>query len=250
MRKPTAVVLAAPKFPDVGAVKRILELRGWGVTEKKPDFAITIGGDGSILYAEAKYPGVPIIAFKAGALGFLACNEVEEIESVLEAVEKGKYSIDSREKLEFRVPGKHGLALNEVLITSSLAGKALRLEILVDGQRVGYFVCDGVLASTPTGSTGYNLSCGGPVIEPRSSAFALTLINPHLSKLRSLVLSQKRVVEIRFSRSNPGITVVADGLESVKINHGDVVVIKNSGKQAHLVRTKDDYFPSLEGLFT
>jgi len=250
MKKPTAVVLASPKFPDADAVKRILELRGWGVTEKKPDFVITVGGDGSVLYAEAKYPGVPIIAFKAGALGFLACNEVEEIEEVLKAVEKGKYSIDSREKLEFSVPGKRELALNEVLITSSLAGKALRLEILVDSQRLGYFVCDGVLAATPTGSTGYNLSCGGPVIEPASGSYALTLINPHLSKLRSLVLSKSRVVEVRFTRSNPGITVVADGLKSVKIGHNDVVVIKNSGKQARLVRTENDYFPSLEGLFT
>ncbi len=245
-----AWLLSTPKFKDLNEIKRILEVRGWSLSEKKPDYIITLGGDGSILYAEANYPGIPIIALNAGELGFLAANEVQMLEELLEAVENKKFILDERKKLEFNVKNKKGTALNDVLVTSSVAGKALRLNICIDGEPLGFFVCDGVLVSTPTGSTGYNLSCSGPVIEPGSNVYVLTLISPHLSRLKTLVIAENRKVEISFARANPGITVVGDGLKSVKISHSDTVVIKKSKAVARLVKLKNNYFSSLENLFT
>lgn len=245
-----AALLFAPKFKDKDEVKRILELRGWSIVERSPDCVITIGGDGSILYAESKYPGKPILSLNCGELGFLASNEIDAIEEVLMGVETGKYHIDKREKLEFSV-GKHrGSALNEVLIASTVAGKALRLNIQIDKEDLGFFVCDGVLVSTPTGSTGYNFSCGGPIIEPGTAAFAVTLVNPHLSKLKSIVLAGTHTVAVSFSRQNPGITVVADGLENVKISHSDTIKIKKSKKTAKLIKLTDNYFSNIRDAFT
>ena len=244
-----AALLATPKFKDLAEVKRILEVRGWSLVKTKPDYVITVGGDGSILYAESKYPGIPIIALNAGELGFLACNEVDNLEEVLDSVEKSKIVVEKRRKLEFTAGKEKGVALNEVLVTSSVAGKALRLNIEVGGTPLGFFVCDGVLVSTPTGSTGYNLSCGGPIIEPGNGVMALTLISPHLSRLKSMVLSSGQKIAISFARENPGITVVADGLGSVRISHKEKVVIKGSKRTAKLVTRSPAYFSRLERFF-
>ena len=220
------------------------------MVKKNPEYVITIGGDGSILYAESKYPGKPIISLNYGELGFLASNEIDEIEEVLKSVENGEYSVDERGKLGFSAGSRKGTALNEVLITSSAAGKALRLDIKIDGESLGSFVCDGVLMSTPTGSTGYNLSCGGPILEPGTPAFVLTLINPHLSKLKSIVLADRHTAEVSFFRQNPGITVVADGLEKVRISHTATVKIKKSKKKAKLIKPAKSYFLDIRDVFT
>lgn len=243
-------LLSAPKFKDSAAVKRILELRGWSLVKSKPDYSLTIGGDGSVLYAESRYPGTPIIALKSGQLGFLTCEVVDQIESVLKAVEKKKITLEKRNKLEFAVGDKKRSAMNEVLITSSVAGKALRLDIEVGKEHLGYFVCDGVLVSTPTGSTGYNLSSGGPIIEPGTPVSVLTLINAHRARFKSLVLPNNKEITVSFSRENPGITVIADGIEAVKISHKQTVKIRKSKQKATLVRIKKGYYSSLESLFT
>jgi len=242
--------LFAPKFKDKAELIRILELRGWSLVEKNPDYVITIGGDGSILYAESKYPGKPILSLNCGELGFLASNEIDTIEEVLKGVETGKYHIDEREKLEFSAGEHRGSALNEVLIASTVAGKALRLTIKIGKEDLGFFVCDGVLVSTPTGSTGYNFSCGGPIIEPGAASFAVTLINPHLSKLKSIVLAGGHTVAVSFSRQNPGITIVADGLENVKISHSATVRIKKSKRTAKLIKLTNSYFSNIRDVFT
>ncbi len=245
-----AALLFAPKFKGKKGVMRILELRGWSIVSSRPDYVITVGGDGSILYAEMKYPGKPIIAFNFGELGFLAPNKEKDMEKALISVEKGRYSVDEREKLEFSVGKQKGEALNDVLVASSVIGKALRLNVAVGSHKLGQFVCDGVLVATPTGSTGYNASCGGPVVEPGAAVITLTLINPHLSKLKSIVLSGDETVSISFARQNPGITVVADGLKSVRASHKAVIAIRKSKEKARLVRLTDSYFAKLRGAFT
>jgi NAD+ kinase len=245
----TYALCAAPRFKDSAAVRRILELRGWSPS-KKPDYVITLGGDGSVLYAESKYPGTPIIAFKTGLHGFLGCEEIENIEEVLKSVEKGKITIETRKMVEFLVDGKRGEALNEISVTETEPGKALRLNIAIDSQSLGSFICDGVLLSTPTGSTGYNLSCGGPVVEPSAPVLVLTFINPHLSKLKSLVLPDSRKVTVSFSRAGEKIAVVADGLKTTAAKPSEKVTLRLSRKEAKLVRVKESYYPSLESLLT
>lgn len=240
---------AAPKFKDTAAIRRILELRGW-TPGPRPDYVITVGGDGSVLYAEAKYHGTPIISLKSGARGFLACEEVENIEEVLKAVEKRKITIETRKKVEFAVGSRKGTALNEITVTSADPGKALRLSLSVDSQPLGAFICDGVLFSTPTGSTGYNLSCGGPVIEPPLPAVALTFINPHLSGLKTIVLPDSRKVTVSFARENPAIAIVADGLKIVHAKPSEKISLRLSRTEAKLVRVKESYYPRLESLFT
>ena len=245
-----AALLFAPKFKDKTQVRRILELRGWSIVGSRPDIVIVVGGDGSILYAEHEFPGKPILSFNCGELGFLAGDEVEDIEKALKQLESGKYGVDERNKLEFTVGNKRGTALNEVLVASSVVGKALRMNIAVDDEALGFFVCDGVLVATPTGSTGYNSSCGGPVIEPGTPAFALTLINPHLSKLKSMVVRGDRKITISFTRQNPGIKVVADGLGAIRASHNATITVKKSRKKTKLVTGPNEYYKKLRAAFT
>jgi NAD+ kinase len=199
------------------------------------DYAVVLGGDGSIISAarnlsEAK---VPVIGVNLGKLGFLAEFSVAEFKERFADIIAGKAPIETRMMLGCRVcegmqGGRekfHSKAVNDVFVTAGPPFRVIELKIAVDGQRVASCVSDGLIVSTPTGSTAYNLSAGGPILDGSMEAMVITPICPHSLSFRPIVIDAGSVVEIRCTRINEGTTVSIDGQVSSGLTLDDVVHI-------------------------
>ncbi|MDI9431492.1 MAG: NAD(+)/NADH kinase [Sedimentisphaerales bacterium] len=197
------------------------------------DFAIVFGGDGSIISAarDLSQAHVPVIGVNLGKLGYLAEFSVNELKEFFDNVVAGKAPIERRMLLgcwvsetaqggreKFRSP-----AVNEVFITAGPPFRMIELEIAVDGQPVATCVSDGLIVSTPTGSTAYNLSAGGPILAASMEAMVITPICPHSLSFRPIVIDARSRVEVRCTRINEGTTVSIDGQVSRTLATDDVV---------------------------
>lgn len=210
------------------------------------DYAVVFGGDGSIIYAARNLSraNVPVIGVNLGKLGFLAEFSVTELEQFFDRIVAGEAPIERRIMLECRVFGSSGhpghgesglergrggterfcsTAVNDVFITAGPSFRMVELEIAVDGQAVASCVSDGLIISTPTGSTAYNLSAGGPILASSIEAIVVTPICPHSLSFRPIVISDENTVEVVGVRVNEGTTVSIDGQVSCKLSAGDVV---------------------------
>ena len=202
---------------------------------RRCDFAVVFGGDGSIIGAarHLSQASVPVIGVNLGKLGFLAEFSTSEIMELFDDVISNKALIEKRMLLGCRVsnPARSGAekfrstAVNDVYITAGPPFRMIELEIAVDGQHVASGVCDGLIVSTPTGSTAYNLSAGGPILAGSMEAMVITPICPHSLSFRPIVIEAKSVVEIRCRRPNEGTTVSVDGQVSRRLLVGDVVTV-------------------------
>ncbi len=199
------------------------------------NFAVVFGGDGSIISAarQLSQASVPVIGVNLGKLGFLAEFSVSELMELFDQVTSDKRLIEKRMLLGCRVsdPSSGGAerfrstAVNDVYVTSGPPFRMVELKIAVDGQHVAAGVCDGLIVSTPTGSTAYNLSAGGPILAASMEAMVITPICPHSLSFRPIVIDAQCVVEIRFKRLNEGTTVSVDGQVSRTLLLDDVVTI-------------------------
>src|SRR5919197_2616178 len=153
------------------------------------DLAVVLGGDGTMLRALARFLGtpVPVIGVNFGRVGFLASIRPQEIERALPRVFAGDYRVTELTTLDVDVDGKRGAAINDVVAHSSVLGRMVELAWEVGGEDLGHVHCDGLVASTPSGSTAYNLSSGGPVLARALDAMAITFIAPHSLFVRPLV---------------------------------------------------------------
>jgi NAD+ kinase len=199
------------------------------------DFAVVLGGDGTIISAakdlsEAK---VPVIGVNLGKLGFLAEFSVDEFKRMFAEIVSGKASVERRMMLGCRVSRKSeggrekfcSKAVNDVFVAAGPPFRVIELKIAVDGQEVASCVSDGLIVSTPTGSTAYNLSAGGPILDGSMEAMVITPICPHSLSFRPIVIDAAGVVEISFLRINEGTTVSIDGQVSSGLAIDDVVRI-------------------------
>ncbi len=166
------------------------------------DFFFSLGGDGTMLES-VTYIGkaeVPILGINTGRLGFLATTGREEVESSIDALFKGDYKIDSRSVLKLmsmpKLFGSLNFALNDFTIMKKDTSSMITVHVYVDGELLNSYWADGIIVSTPTGSTGYSLSCGGPLVYPKSESFIITPVSPHNLGTRPIVLSDKS--EISF----------------------------------------------------
>jgi NAD+ kinase len=197
------------------------------------DYAVVLGGDGSIISAardlgEAK---VPVVGVNLGKLGFLAEFSVVEFKEMFDDIISGKAPVEKRMMLGCRVLQKsHGerekfysKAVNDVFVTAGPPFRVIELKIAVDGQQVASFVSDGLIISTPTGSTAYNLSAGGPILDSSMEAIVITPICAHSLSFRPIVIDAADVVEISCMRINEGTTVSIDGQVSSGLTLDDVV---------------------------
>jgi NAD+ kinase len=206
------------------------------------DFAIVFGGDGSIISAarQLSQGSVPVIGVNLGKLGFLAEFSAGELVELFDTVVSDKSLIEKRMLLGCRVsdpasPGQspaeggtekfRSTAVNDVYVTAGPPFRMIELRLAVDGQRVASGVCDGLIVSTPTGSTAYNLSAGGPILAGSMEAMVITPICPHSLSFRPIVIGAESVVEIRFERINEGTTVSVDGQVSRRLLVDDVVTV-------------------------
>jgi NAD+ kinase len=204
---------------------------------KECDYAVVFGGDGSIIATArgVSEAAVPVIGVNVGKLGFLAEFSVEELKDFFPRLVKGEAPIDKQMMLNCKVFSNNGdkkvekfqsSAINDVFITSGPPYRMIELKMLVDGQPLASCVSDGLIIATPTGSTAYNLSSGGPVVSSNMEAIVITPICPHSLSFRPIVINANSKVEVVGIRVNEGTTVSIDGQTSLKLSIDDVVRVE------------------------
>jgi NAD+ kinase len=197
------------------------------------DFAVIFGGDGSIISAARNLSesNVPVIGINLGKLGFLAEFSVSELKGCFDDIVNGTAPIEKRMMLGCRVfkEGRErfsSAAVNDVFITAGPPFRMIELKMVVDGQPVASCVSDGLIISTPTGSTAYNLSAGGPILAGSMEAMVITPICPHSLSFRPIVINADSTVEVVGTRVNEGTTVSIDGQVSLGLAVEDIVRVK------------------------
>ena len=202
-------------------------------TLKEVDFAVVFGGDGSIISAARQLSkmNVPVIGVNLGKLGFLAEFSVNELKEYFAGITLGKAKIEKRMMLECRVFSGgderfSSAAINDVFITAGPPFSMIELKVSVDGQPLAGCVSDGLVISTPTGSTAYNLSAGGPIISGKVEAMVITPLCPHSLSFRPIVINADSKVEVFGVRVNEGTTVSIDGQVSCKLSVDDIVRVE------------------------
>ncbi len=212
--------------------------------------AIVLGGDGSIIDASNKLldAEIPIIGINFGHVGYLAEIEINEL-NLLDALVEGKYSIDERMMLDAEVITRSGkvrassTVLNDIVLSNGPVARLLTFDIYCGNVKIQTCRADGIIASTPTGSTAYSLSAGGPVLEPSLDCLCLTPICPHTLNSRPVIFRGDSEIRLSGIRSNgSSVYVTADGRDVLALNEGDTVSIKRSVHTTKLIRIKDNGF--------
>jgi NAD+ kinase len=218
------------------------------------DLLITFGGDGTLLSIARHAPDhVPIIGVNMGTLGFLTEIRVEEFPEVLDRVLEGEYLVEPRVTFTVSVSGpgrdssKHYRVLNDCAINKSAVARIIEMKVSVAGLFVSTFRGDGLIVATPTGSTAYNLSAGGPIIYPTMGAVVITPICPHMLTNRPIVLPDELDIEIALATpDSKDIFLTLDGQEGFEISDRDRVCVRKSEERVLLVQSPDkNYFDVL-----
>lgn len=206
------------------------------------DACCVVGGDGTLLGVarEAAREQVPIIGVNRGSLGFLTTFSADEARTQFAGLLGGAFRIDYRAILDCSTGnGTHDLALNDVLIKDEVNSRLVRLEVFADGELVTDYICDGLIISTPTGSTAYNLSAGGPLLHPGAPVIALTPICPHTLSNRSIILREDVKLRV-FNRSAESRLLVAmDGQRNLKVSTRSPVEISIAKLRLPLAQRAD-----------
>jgi NAD+ kinase len=206
------------------------------------DAGCIIGGDGTLLGAvrEAAQAGIPLIGVNQGSLGYLTSFSPEEARACFGEVLLGAYRVAQRTLLECRTgPGRRDLALNDVLIKAEVNSQLVRLEVRADGELVTDYLCDGLVLSTPTGSTAYNLSAGGPIIHPAARVIAMTPICPHTLSNRTIVFEDSVKLSIRSSSTGSRLLVALDGQRNREVVKGSTIHVTIARRRLGLVQRRD-----------
>lgn len=212
------------------------------------DFIMVVGGDGTILRiaGQASLYGKPVLGVNCGTVGFMSELEPEELELV-KAVKLGRFTLDDRSMLDIRVFNVIGelvystVALNEAVVTKGFFNRVIPLSVIVDGQEVFHFSGDGVIVTTPTGSTAYSLAAGGPILVPSSDCLAVTPICPHSLTVKSFVISENSIVTVMPEYKGHQVFLSPDG-DTYELRPGDRVVIQRSARIFSLLRLKGQGF--------
>ncbi len=179
---------------------------------KEYDYVVSIGGDGTILRSadEIGKLSIPIIGLNKGRLGFLANSPIEVFDSLIDKIQASKFKISERSIIQVEFEGNIKSALNEISVSRKNTTSLITIDTKLDNQYLNTYWADGLIISTPTGSTGYSLSCGGPIIMPDSKNFVLTPIAPHNLNARPLVISDEKKIEISINGRESEYFVSAD----------------------------------------
>jgi NAD+ kinase len=222
----------------VSRVERVAAAAGAEVVEENPDLVVTLGGDGTMLRAFHRFlgAGVPVFGVNFGRVGFLTAIEADELEDGLERAFAGDYHIVELPTLDATIRGDTWAAVNDVVVTSSTPGRMIELGYAVGGEDLGSQRCDGLVACTPSGSTAYNLSNGGPVLVWGLDAMAVTFVAPHSLFVRPLVVPRSRELAVTNLTSRGAVTVIADGRVTGSLQHNERVEVR-LGHQRSLLAT-------------
>lgn len=210
----------------------------------KIDMLFAIGGDGTLLsiskWCAAK--NIPILGVNLGKMGFLTEAEPNEIDSLARDISEGKYCVDKRTMLCARVGDKEFYALNEVVISRRAVSKMIMLKVTIEGAPVDKYYCDGLIVCTPTGSTAYSLSAGGPVISPHAGVFSVTPLNSHSMHSRPVVVGDDEVINITLAIRAGDAIVLADGKEVCALIENQSITISKAERRALFVRLNNANF--------
>lgn len=214
------------------------------------DMLICFGGDGTLLHASklATAHRLPVLGVNIGTMGFIAELEAGELE-LLRKIPAGEYTTEARSMIDVTVTGTNGqqlfheTALNDAVITKGAIARVVQISINCDGVEATSFSGDGVILCTPTGSTAYSMSAGGPIVEPSAKNILITPICAHAMLAKSIVASPRRVIDVtmgKVGRHNAFLSV--DGGRAFRLNMGDVITVRASEKVTRLVRVKNTSF--------
>jgi NAD+ kinase len=269
-----ASIVAKPGKPELGRIAR--EVTGWlvshgysvtadagtrefcpeceaverqAVADKQPDFVVVLGGDGTLLSVARSVAaaGIPILGVNLGSLGFLTEIKHEEIAQALDDVDAGRCELSLRSMLHCRVLRKGKCvatydALNDIVTNQRAVARITEFEVRVNGVFVSDYKADGLIVSTPTGSTAYSLAAGGPILAPDVPGFVITPVASHALTNRPLVVQDTAVIEIRLAVTREQSYLSVDGQQGQPLEEGDVVECRKSEFQVKLFKLPDRTF--------
>lgn len=220
--------------------------RGISVVDEDPDLVVALGGDGTVLRAAqlAHRSDALLLGVNLGTLGYLTEVEGDAPGDALEELLEGRFEVEERMMLRCHLRGEGEgkgeestfVGLNEVLVERSSNRRLVRLEVRVGGESLAAFNSDGVIVATPTGSTAYALSAGGPIVSPRASCLVLVPVNAHMIFSRPFVLAADETVEISLGAGDQQASLVLDGALGCDFSTGAVVTIRRDERPLRLVR--------------
>ena len=220
------------------------------IEQAPADMALSLGGDGTLLGVCHRYGrnAVPVCGINIGTLGFMADIELDELEDRLEKILVGGYYIEQRLRLAGFVKSNGrerflGNAINDVVVTKGGMARMLRLGLSINETHLMDYKADGIIVASPTGSTAYSLSAGGPIMNPTIQALLVTPICAHTFNMRPLVVNEHDVIHIHIAAVHQDILVTFDGQESFHLLPGDEVVVRKAQQSARIVKFEDqDYY--------
>ncbi len=217
-----------------------------------PDCILVLGGDGTLLRAARNLlnQDIPLLGINLGTLGYLAEVEIAAIEEALDKLLADRFTREERMMLEGQVRrqdmAEQNYALNDIVISRCGSLQVLTFQIYVNGQFLNSYSADGMIVATPTGSTGYNMSAGGPIVEPGASLLLLTPICPHTLNTRSIVLAPDDEIRIEIPRGKDGqrqtVEASYDGSHKVRLQTGDSIVIRRADKTTGILKLNTESF--------
>lgn len=216
---------------------------------QKLNLLLALGGDGTILNTARSIYGseVSIFGVNIGNLGFLSSCDLKNFNYYFKKWVLGDFIINQRMMLKCSINGKQGnFALNDVVIARETLSRILKYKIFIDDKFYTSYTADGIIVSTPTGSTAYSFSAGGPIIYPDLDNICITPICPHTQLLRSIVLDSNKKITIKFEKLEQNIFLSIDGQNFIKLQESDEVIISKSQEKINLINFKEiDYFTIL-----
>ena len=209
----------------------------------RADLIISLGGDGTLLNIApmVERPDVPILGVNMGGLGFITEVAVDELEAVLVKTLEGDYEVEQRMTLEVSVSSKRGKrqrfrVLNDAVIAKGARSRIIDLETYVGDDYLCTYRADGLIISTPTGSTAYTLAAGGPILEPTLGTIILSPICPHTLTHRPIVVSSKSAIRVTLRSFGDTVILVPDGQQGIRLNNGDLVEARDYGLPVSLIK--------------
>ena len=212
------------------------------------DALLTLGGDGTLLRGAKLLGGrsVPIIGVNLGRLGFLTSCSAQDVESSLRRFQAGDFTAESRMTLTARTDGRAGeeewLALNDFVLHKGGFARVVRLSISIDGEQIGAYAADGIVIATPTGSTAYSLSAGGPIVAPRLESIVITPISAHTLGVRPLVVHAEAEIVLQAEDGPDELLLTVDGQGGTEVARGEQLIVRRSKFPVQLVRFPPDSF--------
>jgi NAD+ kinase len=215
------------------------------------DCLVTLGGDGTLLRGARLLAGraTPILGVNLGRVGFLTTASSENLDWALDAIVRGAFVIEDRQTLQSHIEDRQGrrttepLVLNDVVLHKGGVARVVRMRVAVDGDEVGHYSADGIIVATPTGSTAYSLSAGGPIVVPGVDAIVVTAIAPHTLAVRPLVLKSSAVVTVEPTAApDEEMLVSFDGQTSTPIAAGSRLLVRRGDHPVRLVRLGPEGF--------